>query len=333
LAKITRLQPRLLSRGLSEDERAEALAALERLEVEERALRAGIYRSDPRLAGLRRPELATLRAVQKALGPDQALLAFQTNQSNKGLAERLYRDLLKEALADLPLEISRFVILPDGILHRLPFDALRAEPTGEPLGARFEITLAPSATVWLRLSAANGIPLGWRALAFADPLLPEATDASGSFRQVAPWKEPLRLGRLPHARREARSVVRYLGSGSRVLTGSAALERFLKSAAPGEFRVLHLAAHAVTDDARPERSAVLLAPGSAGEERSPPDSRDRGAGLTGSGRHSLRLPQRDRRGSGRRRGDESGARFPSGRRPLRRGEPLAASRRRGRASR
>jgi CHAT domain-containing protein len=51
-----------------------------------------------------------------------------------------------------------------------------------------------------------------------------------------------------------------------VLSGLAASEAALKRVDLSEVGVLHFAAHAVVDGARPERSAVLLAPGSDDED-------------------------------------------------------------------
>ena len=46
---------------------------------------------------------------------------------------------------------QRLVIVSDGELHRLPFEALRPAAESPRLGEQFEITLVPSATLWLRL--------------------------------------------------------------------------------------------------------------------------------------------------------------------------------------
>jgi CHAT domain-containing protein len=178
---------------------------------------------------------------------------------------RLYDDLLKEALSDLPEGVRRLVVIPDRDLHRLPFDALSAGPEEEPLATRFEISIVPSATLWSRSrrSPAGGTPEG--VLAFADPALPSGSEPS-EHRQGGPWVEGLRLGPLPHAREEARRISRLLGDRCRVLEGSAASEHRLKSESLGSFGVLVLATHAVLDEERPERSAILLAPGAPDED-------------------------------------------------------------------
>jgi CHAT domain-containing protein len=78
--------------------------------------------------------------------------------------------------------------------------------------------------------------------------------------------EGLKLGSLPRARTEARSLVRALGDESRMVFGSEANERFLKQVDLGGYGIVHIAAHAVVDYDHPARSAVVLAPGSADED-------------------------------------------------------------------
>lgn len=170
-------------------------------------------------------------------------------------ARKLGRTLLDEALARLPAGVSRLVVVSDGALHRMPFEALIAG--GDTLlGERFEISVAPSATLWLRLrrSAAPGVAR--RVLVLADPEVPAAR------LEGAPPLQP-----LPWAQREARAIGRLLGLDARdVRERAAASEGFLKQAPLDSFGVLHLAAHARADAEFPERSAVFLSPGGARED-------------------------------------------------------------------
>ncbi len=175
----------------------------------------------------------------------------------------LYGDLLRGALRDLPPSVTRLVVVPDGVLNVLPLDALRPEPGADPLATRYEIVLAPSATAWMRWKRTPPPEAPRAALALADPDLPG--DAA-VFRQAAPWSDAIRLGPLPRAREEGRDLVSLLGRGSVLRAGKDASEQFLKSAGARGFSILHLAAHAVADDERPDRSAVLLAPGAPDED-------------------------------------------------------------------
>lgn len=246
----------------------------------------------------RPPAFASLERVRRHLGPDEALLSFQIapwrdlhggfgggawllvstraatrayrlpdraelraavsvfsgmfaarDGSEAAVAPVLYRKLLAAALADLPGEVRRLVIVPDDALHRLPFAALKPGPDAEPLAARYEISLVPSATLWLDWredrEAVAAVPL-----VFADP------DATAPA-----------LGALPYARDEGRAVLRYFGKGELRL-GPEASEASLKAGGLEGFGLLHFATHARTFDIDPDRSHVLLAPGSQEEDGS-----------------------------------------------------------------
>ncbi|HEV2854552.1 MAG TPA: CHAT domain-containing protein [Thermoanaerobaculia bacterium] len=201
----------------------------------------------------------------------------QRNGGEAAPAASLYRQLLEQPLRDLPPGIRRLILVPDDALHQLPFAALRATPQSLPLAARFELTQVPSATLWLswkrRRPGAAPIP----ALALADPPLPGGGEGLRPISAKQPEREPareraavfasgVRLGPLPYAREESRSVVRDLGGGSVRRLGDDASEAFLKSNPLQKYGILHFATHAVTDETNPDRSGVLLAPGDANQD-------------------------------------------------------------------
>jgi len=178
-------------------------------------------------------------------------------------AVHLYRQLFEKALAELPPGIERLVILPDDVLNQLPFAALRATPEAPPLGTRYELSLVPSATLWREWKERRPPAAETPALALADPPTPGTDEPAPPARErsAAVFSGATRLGALPYARRESRSLVRQLGGGSLRRLGEEASEAFVKATDLRRFGILHFAAHAVTDEMNPERSGVLLAPG------------------------------------------------------------------------
>jgi CHAT domain-containing protein len=308
LRRIVREQRGLLSPVLSEDERTRRLSRLEQLEAREVYLREQIARVEPAFAALRTPVIPSIRQLQEALAPEEALLSFQSDLdvsktgwallitrdttrafplpnraslndevslfagllerrdgSEAAGAARLYTDLMEPSLAGLSTGTTRLVIIPDGPLHTVPFDLLRPGTGGEPLASRFEISLAPSCSTWLRWSRAQRAEAPSPVLALADPTLSAGPGAPAGYR-AATLASGLSLGPLPRARQEARSVVSRLGGGSRLVVGTDATERSIKTAELNRFRMLHLAVHAVVDEQHPERSALLLAPGADDED-------------------------------------------------------------------
>jgi CHAT domain-containing protein len=198
-------------------------------------------------------------AVQMLLG----LFGRRDEAEQPGTA-RLYDELVRAALDDLPAGIERLIIVPDGILYLLPFGSLRPEPWKEPLAARFDITVVPSATIWLRLSTGGAVEPDRSALVLADPVLEHAS-ASDATR-ATPLRAPAlgqatALGPLPHARREGRLLARHLGGRAELLIGEQATEQSLEELELARFGVLHFAAHALVNHEEPHRSAIVLAPG------------------------------------------------------------------------
>lgn len=192
-----------------------------------------------------------------------------SEQSAVTASVRLYHDLLGRVLPALPDEIRRLVIIPDDALFRCPFGALRDAAETPPLGADFEISLAPSAAVWAHLKdvpSGSDPRRGSAALILFAPTIGEVDRDAMSFRAADPWVSGLRLPPLRHAEREARSLERVAGRGSLVLSGPDASERVLKGTPLGEFAIIDLVTHAVVDQEQPERSAILLAPGSEDED-------------------------------------------------------------------
>jgi len=252
--------------------RSPSLAALARIQEALHADQALLsFQSDQRSSHPSWALLVTRDAVRTAVLPDRAPLASEVSLflgllerrdgSEVAGAARLYKDLLGDLLQTLPGGITRLVIVPDGPLHRVPFDALRKDAAAEPLAARFDIALAPSCSTWLRWTGAGQVAAEHPVLAIADPHLIGGEGPAATSR-AATLATGLRLGSLPGAREEAGQMVRRLGGGSRMVAGSEATERFLKTADLSSYRMLHLGAHAVVDEVHPERSAVLLAPGS-----------------------------------------------------------------------
>jgi hypothetical protein len=197
--------------------------------------------------------------------PIFAGLLARRDGSEATAAVALHRELLGGGAALLGAGVRRVVIVPDGILHELPFAALRATPDQDPLGARYEIALVPSATVWARWQSRPDSRAPAAALVFADPRR-TAARAAPAVERGGVLAQALELGPLPHARLEGRRVRRAVGGGSRLLAGPEATEAALKSLSLSGYGILHFATHAVADEAYPDRSAVLLEPGSDAED-------------------------------------------------------------------
>lgn len=129
------------------------------------------------------------------------------------------------------------------------------------MAEQYVVSLAPSAALWLRWRRATpGFP-AVPVLVLADPTPAQASSA----QRGGAWLSGAQFGALPFARREGEAVLRALGRGT-LLLGADASERALKTVDLRRYAVLHLAAHAIVDEEKPERSAVVLAPGAPDED-------------------------------------------------------------------
>ena len=172
-------------------------------------------------------------------------------------ARALHRTLIAP-IADLLSKHRSWVLVPDGPLWNLPFQAL-VDTRGSYLAERAAIVYAPSTAAWLQMSSAkqSSSASGRRELlAFGNPTIPSAAGTEGSRGSLAP---------LPEAEAEAKSAARLYGAGSAVYVRDEATEERFKAEAP-RYRVLHVAGHGVLNDASPMHSYLLLAAGGAKKE-------------------------------------------------------------------
>ena len=169
-------------------------------------------------------------------------------------AARLYRALLAPAREALS-RARRVVIVPDGPLWELPFQALRS-PAGRFLIEDVAVSYAPSLSV-LRDMRARRRQAG-RAdaalLALGNPDLGAGARRGPPSALMSSSLEP-----LPETETQVREIARLYEPGTAVVkVGAAARESWLKAEAP-RYRILHLATHGVLDDASPLYSELVLA--------------------------------------------------------------------------
>lgn len=171
------------------------------------------------------------------------------------LGRALAAQLLDRPLASLDPGVRRLIVIPDGTLHRLPFDALPLAD-GAPLLTRYEVSLIPSARLageWLSRRPGDRAGRG-TVVAFGDP----SFDPSFALPRIRGSGVEARL-----ATAGGKRGVSFLGAGA----SEAAFHRL--DSVPAA--VIHLATHARTEDAGVLASAVFLAPGGGHDGRVGPE--------------------------------------------------------------
>ena len=196
---------------------------------------------------------------------------LESGEGADALAKSLGAAVLGPAAEALPAGVTRLIVVPDGPLHRVAFDALRL-PDGRLAVERWAIGLAPSAavaTVLRRVDrvASAGKAAAPRLLALGDPAFARER-AAGLTREGDLFRGAFDatggLPRLAASGDEARDVARY-AAGSEVRLRGDASEAWLKHARVDRFSVIHLATHALVDENSLARTSLALAPG-AGED-------------------------------------------------------------------
>lgn len=170
------------------------------------------------------------------------------------LANELYGQLLKPAKADLPAQ-TRLVIVPDGPLWELPFQALLTEQNRYLLQDHV-ISYAPSLTVLREMSKVKREPAAAQKsslLAFGDPKL------GGQSLTRAQSLMGTTFEQLPEARTQVETLRKFYDANrSKVFIGDTATEEQYKAEA-GNYDILHFATHGVLNDRNPLYSHLLLA--------------------------------------------------------------------------
>ena len=187
---------------------------------------------------------------------------LRTRKTDDTLGARLY-DILIAPISELDGK-SRLIIVPDGELHLLPFEALVHE--NKYLLATHTVSVAPSATVLAILRASRA-----RSQTVALPYLGVAawvdTPAAKTHlvRAIFDLSQD-HLAPLPESKEEVDAIANILPKPSTVLLGSSATEAHFKNLPLQEYNILHLALHGYVDEDYPDRSALIFAPQRGGSE-------------------------------------------------------------------
>jgi CHAT domain-containing protein/Tfp pilus assembly protein PilF/ketosteroid isomerase-like protein len=190
-------------------------------------------------------------------------------------ARQLYDLLVKPAEQQLQ-GVSKLIIVPDGPLWELPFQALYRGQKGYLL-EEYAVSYAHSLSV-LREMDRKGADVRSARKGTKTPAAksaPTQASLSGSFMpellalgnpvlsgqtvaKVSALRGDEPLSPLPHAEREVNTLGKLYGlDRSKVLIGDKATEEEVKAEA-GKYLLLHFATHAVLDDRHPMYSRIML---------------------------------------------------------------------------
>jgi CHAT domain-containing protein/Tfp pilus assembly protein PilF len=184
-------------------------------------------------------------------------------------AERIYRQLVPFASDPRALEGRALVVVPDGILYQLPFEALRVPCAS---GSKYLVEAAavsygPSASslLFLRNSRGHGLwnkdLLALGGAVYSSPADPRTLLLHGppAGLSSSPNESRQYLSALPFSEKEVLDISRFFASDAvDVLTGKAANETEFKHMMLRDYRIIHIACHGLLEPAAPMRSALVL---------------------------------------------------------------------------
>ena len=182
-------------------------------------------------------------------------------------AQRLHSLLLPN---DLDIENkARLIVVPDGSLHLLPFEALQAADATYVIQAH-EVTYAPSAsTLYFLKSKTEGAVAARASEVLAVGGIPYNESEVAKTAKTRGYDSG-KLGDLPASEEEARTATDTLRGSldhNRLLVGRDATESAFKHADLLNATVIHMAVHGLADQRNPDRGAlILLSDTKAGED-------------------------------------------------------------------
>lgn len=218
---------------------------------------------------------APLTSLLALPGEEERALPSQRAVGGAGLLERrlhaLARVLMPPSAWRRVRGARQVVLVPDGALHLLPFEALVMRPGGGERGTRFwlddgpPVRYATSATSLLSLTRRPApkpaADVGPRVLSFSNPDY-TSSESVGAAVATAPWPNGRVWSPLPGTARETEAIRRAFAPETvLVREGPSATEAALRAAIPGR-AYLHLATHGfVTGRLNDLLGGLALAPG------------------------------------------------------------------------
>ncbi|MGA2532803.1 MAG: CHAT domain-containing tetratricopeptide repeat protein [Candidatus Aminicenantales bacterium] len=179
-------------------------------------------------------------------------------------SERIAGELVFPLKENSRSEIDTLVIIPDGVLHYLPFETLRMTAEGKAiyLVEKYNISYGPSSTSLLLLREnPRRLKSEETLLAFGDPLERGGIPAEGAPQKASADLSGARFvfPRLPYSRQEVLNVARLFHAQNRaVFMQDAATETIIKKMPLEKYDVIHFACHGQLDEKYPFRSALVL---------------------------------------------------------------------------
>lgn len=304
MGDISKIYTKLLNPGHTGDDSSNYAIILKSLEEELEKVKQEIRETSPSYANLKYPEIITYEEIQNilpnsnttlfafALGKDTSL-AFAITKGHLKTYQVPSRSSLQSMVAKYRKTISdsgtsdfrlghelfvsliqpglfpnteQLIIVPDDILHLLPFEALVTGPNViHWLIDDYSISYAPSysSLAYLMKRRSNAQKPKESFLAFGDPYYGPDEDNNKNTSLITS-EDIIAFGatsakRLTFSGLEVKQIATlFKNTKSKVCLRKEASEDRLKTIILKNYQIIHFATHAFIDDRKPARSAILL---------------------------------------------------------------------------
>jgi CHAT domain-containing protein len=311
MKEISGLNLKLFTPGLGKEQAKSINEQLRLCEERVEALKRKIRLSSPAYADLKYPQIITLDQAQKQmLGNKTAFLEYSLGKENsyafvitkkefkifplpparkineqvseylKAITDKENHDFslgyelfTKLVPQDLDENIKKLIIIPDDILHYLPFETLISQKDKKRwLIEDYKIAYTPSISSLREIiqhKRLSDIKPKKDLLAFGDPFfgsdeeVASARDSSQAIRPVGAFN----VSRLEFSGMEVERIASlFKKTRIDVFKRKEASEKTLKDLKLEDYKILHLATHCLIDDKKPDRSSVVFSIGNAQAE-------------------------------------------------------------------
>lgn len=213
-------------------------------------------------------ELPPAAAIQTSLAPYLAFLKDPGITVEKGepAARRIYNELFLPIKDDIA-NVDHLIIIPDGILYNLPFECLLTGETDNGAESLLidhpTISYAPSASAVTLLFNSAQPEFHKSILAFGNT--PENTkpDPMSAYSIMTDFykRKGFQINPIPYAAKEIKAIVSLFKPDQYdAFINSRATETAIKRLNMSDFRIIHIASHAFSDEDSPLQSAFMLRP-------------------------------------------------------------------------
>jgi CHAT domain-containing protein/Tfp pilus assembly protein PilF len=194
-------------------------------------------------------------------------------------AKRLYRQFFYPIENFIPKSVTNLIIVPDGLLFHLPFETLVSDhgPDSKPdyLANRYLISYAPSASAFFYLlkrpkpERYSKDLLAFGAPSYAKPASPGNKDSRSPSQILLDLyeKSGFSLSPIPYSAKEVKEISKHFQPDKKdVYLKKEATEQTLKGLNLNNYRIVHFACHAFSDESFPLRSTLVFSLDGSDEE-------------------------------------------------------------------